>query len=45
MRARVPAALIKLWGRWRSDAVDVYGEGAALEHTQEAIAGAMVADD
>ena len=29
-RAKVPTALIKLWGRWRSNAVDRYLEEAAL---------------
>ena len=45
MRARVPAALIKLWGRWRSNAVDRYLEEAALENAEEAIAQTMVTSE
>ena len=41
----MPAALIKLWGRWLSNAVDVYLEEAALGHKQEAMAGAMATDE
>ena len=44
-RAKVPTALIKLWGRWRSNAVDRYLEEAALENAEEAIAQTMVTSE
>ena len=44
-RAGVPASLIKLWGRWRSNAVDRYLEDAALTHAEETIAGVMVTSE
>ena len=43
-RAGVLRDLIKLWGRWRSNAVDVYLEEAALRAAEQTIAEAMVTD-
>ena len=44
-RARVPTALIKFWGRLRSNAVDRYLEEAALTNAEEAIASVMVTSE